>query len=225
MAAAGGLIVLEGVEGAGKSTQLRHLASCLARVGLPVRTVREPGGTVAGDEIRRLLLDPASHLDARAEALLFMASRAQLVADVIRPALDRGEFVIADRFFLSTYAYQVGGRGLDEQDVRRANALATGGLVPGLTLLLDLPSGAGLERAARRGAHDRIERSGSAFHARVRSAFVGFASQDWQERHPEAGPVVLIDASGDESAVSARIVAAVARRWPETAGAMAGSNP
>jgi dTMP kinase len=221
---AGGLIVLEGVEGVGKSTQLRHLASRLERQGLPARTVREPGGTVAGDEIRRLLLDPASHLNARAEALLFMASRAQLVADVIRPALDRGEFVVADRFFLSTYAYQVGGRGLGEEDIRRANALATGGLVPSLTLLLDLPSGAGLERAARRGAQDRMEQSGHEFHERVRAAFVGFASPDWQARHPESGPIVLIDAGGDESAVSARIAAEVARRWPETAGAMAGSN-
>jgi dTMP kinase len=186
--------------------------------------VREPGGTPAGDEIRRLLLDPASHLDERTEALLFMASRAQLVSGVIRPALARGEFVLADRFFLSTYAYQVAGRGLPEEDVRRANSLATGGLIPDLTLLLDLPSGAGLERAAQRGAHDRIERSGAEFYDRVRGAFMEFALPEWQQRHPEAGPVVLIDASGDEATVAGRIASEVARRWPQTAATLAGSN-
>ena len=220
----GGLVVLEGIEGVGKSTQLRHLAGWLEKNGAAVRTVREPGGTVAGDEIRRLLLDPASHLDGRTEALLFMASRAQLVTDVIRPALARGEFVLADRFFLSTYAYQVAGRGLPEEDVRRANALATGGLVPDLTLLLDLPSGAGLERAARRSAHDRIEQSGAAFYDRVRAAFVEFATPAWQQRHPEAGQVVLVDASGDEATVAGRIAAAVSQRWPQTARTLAGSN-
>lgn len=221
---AGGLIVLEGIEGVGKSTQLQHLRGRLESRGFVARAVREPGGTPAGDEIRRLLLDPASHLDERTEALLFMASRAQLVADVIRPALARGEFVLADRFFLSTYAYQVAGRGLPEENVRRANALATGDLVPDLTILLDLPSGAGLERAARRGAHDRIERSGADFYDRVRGAFVEFASPAWQQRHPEAGPVVLVDASGDEATVAGRIAGEVARRWPQTAATLAGSN-
>ena len=220
----GGLIVFEGVEGVGKSTQLRHLISRLESQGHVVCPVREPGGTVAGDEIRRLLLDPASHLDARAEALLFMASRAQVVSDVIRPALERGEFVVADRFFLSTYAYQVAGRGLPEEQVRLANALATGVLPPDLTLILDLPPGAGLECAAQRSAHDRIERSGDAFYERVRAAFVDFASPEWQQRHPEAGPIVLVDASGDEAAVALRVGHEVARRWPQTAAALAGSN-
>lgn len=221
---AGGLIVLEGIEGVGKSTQLRHLLGRLESRGFLTRAVREPGGTPAGDEIRRLLLDPASHLDERSEALLFMASRAQLVSDVIRPALARGEFVLADRFFLSTYAYQIAGRGLPEENVRQANALATGGLVPDLTLLLDLPSGAGLKRAAQRGAHDRIERSGADFYYRVHAAFVEFASPAWQQRHPEAGPVVLVDAGGDEATVAGRIAGEVAKRWPQTAATMAGSN-
>lgn len=221
---AGGLIVLEGIEGVGKSTQLWHLLRRLEGRGLVARAVREPGGTPAGDEIRRLLLDPASHLDERTEALLFMASRAQLVSDVIRPALARGEFVLADRFFLSTYAYQIAGRGLSEENVRRANALATGGLVPDLTVLLDLPSGAGLERAAQRSAHDRIERSGADFYDRVRGAFVEFATPAWQQGHPEAGPVVLVDASGDEATVAGRIASEVAKRWPQTAATLAGSN-
>jgi dTMP kinase len=221
---AGGLIVLEGVEGVGKSTQVRLLEAHLASRGLAVRSVREPGGTVAGDEIRRLLLDPASHLDARTEALLFMASRAQLVTDVIRPAVERGEFVLADRFFLSTYAYQIAGRGLPEENIRNANALATGGLVPALTVLLNLPAGAGLERAARRSAHDRIERSGSAFYERVQQALLEFATPAWQQRHPEAGPIVLVDATGNESEVAGRIVTELARRWPQTAAARAGSK-
>lgn len=219
----GGLIVLEGIEGVGKSTQLQLLKGWLERTS-SVATVREPGGTAAGDVIRRLLLDPESQLDERTEALLFMASRAQLVAGVIRPALQRGEFVLVDRFFLSTYAYQIAGRGLPEDEVRRANALATNGLVPDLTLLLDLPAGAALARAARRSAQDRIERSGDEFYERVRSAFMTFASNDWQQNHPEAGPVVLVDASGGERDVADRITAAVRRRWPQTEGSLAGSN-
>ena len=222
---AGGLIILEGIEGVGKSTQLRHLGRLLDGRGLVTTLLREPGGTPAGDEIRRLLLDPASRLDERTEALLFMASRAQLVADVIRPALSRGEFLLLDRFFLSTYAYQIAGRGLPEDEVRRANALATGGLVPDLTLLLDLAPDAALARAARRSAHDRIERSGAEFYDRVRSAFVAFASADWQRSHPEAGPIVLVDANGDEATVSQRIEQAVSARWPQTAKSLAGSNP
>jgi dTMP kinase len=219
----GGLIVFEGIEGVGKSTQLQLLRAWLQRTNV-VTTVREPGGTPAGDEIRRLLLDPESQLDERTEALLFMASRAQVVASVIRPALDRGEFVLLDRFFLSTYAYQVAGRGLPEDDVRRANALATNGLVPDLTLLLDLQRAAALERAAKRSAHDRIERSGDAFYRRVRDAFVMFATNEWQQNHREAGPVVLIDASGEELAVAGRIAVAVHQRWPQTAPSLAGSN-
>jgi dTMP kinase len=220
----GALIVLEGIEGAGKSTQVRRLVRRLEAAAIDCLAVREPGGTAAGDAIRHLLLDPASLLDARAEALLFMASRAQLVADVIQPALQRGAIVVADRFFLSTYAYQISGRGLPEDAVREANALATGGLVPHLNLLLDLPADDGLARAAGRSAHDRIERAAPDFHGRVREAFVSFADPVWQRAHPEAGPIVLIDGSGDESTVASRVSAEVARRWPQTAPALAGSH-
>jgi dTMP kinase len=109
--------------------------------------------------------------------------------------------------------------------VRRANALATGGLVPDLTLLLDLAPDAALARAASRSEHDRIERSGAEFYDRVRSAFVAFASADWQRSHPEAGPIVLVDANGDEATVALRIEQAVSARWPQTAKSLAGSNP
>lgn len=221
---AGGLVVLEGIEGVGKSTQLQRLRQHLERRGFVATILREPGGTPAGDVIRRLVLDPGNQVDQRTEALLFMASRAQLVADVIRPALARGEFVLLDRFFLSTYAYQIAGRGLPEEAVRHANALATDGLVPDLTLLLDLSPQDALARAASRSAHDRIEQSGAAFYQRVRQAFVDFASPEWQRQHPEAGTIVLIDAAGDEASVAERITMAVSSRWPQTAASLAGSN-
>lgn len=220
----GALVVFEGVEGAGKSTQVRRIGARLGAAGIACTIVREPGGTPVGDVIRGLLLDPAQHLDARSEALLFMASRAQLVRDVVGPALERGGFVLSDRFFLSTYAYQIAGRGLPEDEVRRANALATGGLVPDLTLLLDLPTREGFQRAERRSDPDRIERSGDAFHARVRAAFIEYATPEWQAGHPECGPIALIDAAGSEDDVSARIVEVLAERWPRTFATLAGSH-
>ena len=212
----GRLVVLEGAEGVGKTTQLRRLARALEQGGVPHLLVREPGGTEAGNAIRELLLHAPHELQASTEALLFMASRAELVARVVTPALGRGTIVLADRFFLSTYAYQVAGRGLAEPLVRSANSLAVAGIVPDVTLLLDLPAREGLARAAARGAHDRIERAGADFHARVAAAFRGFADQAWQRAHPEAGPVDVIDARGSENDVFERITHALASRWPET---------
>lgn len=212
----GMFVVLEGAEGVGKTTQLRRLAARMQLAGIPHCTVREPGGTPVGDEIRRLLLDPDMHIAPRAEALLFMASRAQLVEGVIRPALARGECVLLDRFFLSTYAYQIAGRGLDGSGVRDANAFATGGLAPDVTFLLDLPDGEGFSRISTRGEHDRIERSGDEFHARVAAAFREFTREEWQARYPECGPVTLVDAGGSEDDVAERIWGRLAARWPET---------
>lgn len=212
------LVVFEGAEGAGKSTQLRFVAECLASAQRDVLAVREPGGTVVGDEIRRLLLDPTSDISPRAEALLFMASRAQLVEREIQPALDRGAVVLVDRFFLSTYAYQGAGRGLEADQLRTANALATHGLVPDLTLLIELPVGDGLARALERGggARDRMEGSELAFHRRVADAFGEFATERWQRAHPECGPIVLIDGRGAPPLVGRRVIAALHERWPET---------
>lgn len=214
--AGGRLVVFEGAEGVGKTTQLRLLAAQLTRRGIAHLGVREPGQTVVGNEIRRLLLDPASDLTPRAEALLFMASRAQLVERDVRPALEKGEVVLADRFFLSTYAYQGAGRGLPLEALRAANAVATSGLVPDLTILLDFPSGEGLARAGARGEHDRIERSGAVFHERVAAAFALFATPGWQAQHPEVGPVVVVDARGTEADVAGRVMGVLAGRWPET---------
>jgi len=217
--ARGRLIVFEAPEGAGKTTQLRRLAERLGRQGVPFTAVREPGGTLLGDEIRRILLEPGRDLSPRAEALLFMASRAELVGKVIRPALARGKIVLADRFFLSTYAYQVHGRGLPFEEIRTANALATGGLVPDLTLVLSLRAAVRDVRTAARGGPDRIEDAGEDFHARVEAAFARFVAPDWQRAHPECGPVVEVDGDGDEAAVGARVLAALAERWPDPFGA------
>lgn len=213
--ARGRLIILEGPEGAGKSTQLRRLAEWLAQRGIAHIAVREPGGTPVGNEIRRLLLDPASEIPPRAEALLFMASRAALTAQVIEPALARGEIVLADRFFLSTYAYQIAGRGLPAPEVRAANVFATHGLVPDLTFLFTVPADDRRMRQELRGAADRMEQAGAAFHERVEHAFAMFLSHDWQVDHSECGPIVALDGEGTEDEVFERLLTALGERWPE----------
>ena len=213
----GRVIVFEGGEGSGKTTQLRRVSATLERRGVPHICLREPGGTPLGTEVRRVLLDRASDIDPRAEALLFMASRAQLVQREIRPALARGAIVLLDRFFLSTYAYQIAGHGLPDGEVRDANRFATGGLVPDLTILLTFPVAEGLERAARRAvAHDRMEAMGESFHHRVAAALTGFAEPAWQRDHPECGPIVAVDAQGAEEEVTARVLSLLRARWPET---------
>jgi dTMP kinase len=220
----GMLIVFEGGEGSGKSTQLRLLSRDLERGGVPHVCLREPGGTPLGTEVRRVLLDRSSDIAPRAEALLFMASRAQLVEREIRPALERGELVLLDRFFLSTYAYQVAGHGLPEDEVRAANRFATGGLSPDVTLLFSYPVEAGLARAARRpNAHDRMEAMGEPFHRRVADAFGAYADPTWQAAHPECGPIVPVDAEGTEEQVMARVRTALRARWPGTFPLVGGS--
>jgi dTMP kinase len=214
---AGRVIVFEGGEGSGKSTQLRRLSDMLGQAGIAHVTLREPGGTPLGTEVRRVLLDRSSDIEPRAEALLFMASRAQLVEREIRPALERGEWVLLDRFFLSTYAYQICGHGLPEEEVRAANGFATGGLVPDLTLLLAFPVAEGLARAALRDtSHDRMEAMGEPFHQRVAAAFGAFSNPAWQREHPECGAIAPIDARGTEEEVTARVNAALHRQWPGT---------
>jgi dTMP kinase len=214
--ATGKLIVLEGPEGAGKTTQAPLVAAWLAGLGHEVVSFREPGGTAVGDQVRRILLDsPDGTVADAAEALLYVASRAQLVNEEIRPALGRGAMVLLDRFFLSTYAYQIVGRGLPEDEVRAANHLAVGDLVPDLTIMLMLPTAQGLARVAQRGAHDRLERADRAFHERVARAFGTYADAAWQRTHPECGPVVSVDATAGVAEVSAKIRQVLQRRWPE----------
>lgn len=176
-------ISFEGIEGAGKSTQVLHARQVLEQQGHTVCLVREPGGTPVGDQIRRLLLTQGDGpRSALSELLLFCASRAELVETVIRPALARGEMVLSDRFVDSTLAYQGYARGLPLETIQSLNRIATSGLLPDLTLLLDLPVEEGLSRATRRAAlvddgaeRDRFEAQALEFHQRVRQGFLACA--------------------------------------------------
>jgi dTMP kinase len=188
----GFFISFEGPEGSGKSTQIHRLAAALAEQGHAVWTTREPGGTRAGETIRPILLGPrAGPLSPWSEALLFTAARAQLVEEVIRPRLHRGELVLCDRYSDSTLAYQGYGRGIDLETLRRLQSEATGGLSPDLTLLLDLPVEAGLARIPRN-AKDRLDRETIAFHQRVYGGYHEMAASEpdrWRQvdasRHPD----------------------------------------
>jgi dTMP kinase len=220
----GRLIVFEGGEGAGKSTQLQRLAARLTTAGVRHAVFREPGGTPLGDRIREILLHAEGPMAPAAEASLFIASRAQLVAMAVRPALDAGTHVLLDRFLLSTYAYQIHGRGLDEAAVRAANQLAVQGMAPDLTLLLQVPVGEGLARATARGAADRMERSARDFHERVATAFELFATPAWQRAHPECGPIVGVPGADAPDRVESRALDALRAHVPDlvaTAGVRA----
>ncbi|MEO7042960.1 MAG: dTMP kinase [Gemmatimonadaceae bacterium] len=210
----GPLIVFEGAEGVGKTTQARRLVAAIELHGHACEHLREPGGTSLGESIRSVLLEPFRTITASAEALLFMASRAQLVSERIEPALTAGTVVVLDRFFLSTYAYQIHGRGLAASEVVAANKLAVAEIVPTITVVLGLPAGDGLARAGKRAAHDYMEQLGSDFHARVEAAFDEFVTQRWQSAHPECGPIAGIDASGSEDEVFARVAEEISRFVP-----------
>lgn len=207
--------MFEGAEGAGKTTQVARVVRALGAHGLACEQYREPGGTPLGDEVRSLLLDPANVVAPGAEALLFMAARAQLVARV-RARLDAGATVVLDRFFLSTYAYQIVGRGLPADEVRAANRLATGQLVPDLTVLLVADPAVARARMVARGDLDRMEREDANFHERVGRAFLAALDPAWQRAHPEVGPVARVDADGPPDEVARRVWALLAARWPES---------
>lgn len=187
-------VTFEGGEGTGKTTQLKALLTHLRAAGREAIETRDPGGTPIGKQIRGLLLDPENtRMAAASELFLYEASRAQLVHEIIRPALDAGRVVLCDRFADSTVAYQGYGRGLDLDLIARMNALATDGLRPDLTLLLDLDPEAGLARATQRVAqrqqrHDRIEEEVLAFHQRVRAGYRAIAAA-------EPGRVAVLDAA------------------------------
>ncbi|MCC6501548.1 MAG: dTMP kinase [Deltaproteobacteria bacterium] len=178
----GFFITFEGIEGCGKSTQLSLLKTRLEKGGRAVLGVREPGGTLLGEQVRSVLLNTTEEgIDPWAELFLYEACRAQLVAKVIRPALIEGKVVLCDRFYDSTLAYQGFGRGLDREKIAGLNTLATGGLVPDLTILVDCAEDVGLKRAwsrinAASGAkEDRFEKEDAAFHSRVREGFLEIA--------------------------------------------------
>ncbi len=196
----GSLVVLEGGEGCGKSTQAARLAPRLGAV-----LTREPGGTVVGERIRALLLDSAlgAGFDARAEALLMAAARAQHVTEVVAPALASGRAVVSDRFVGSSLAYQGYGRGLPQAELVALSAFATDGLEADVVVLLDLPA---VEAATRRGpVPDRLEAAGEAFHRRVEEGFAALAAAD-----PDRW--VVVDARGTVDEVAARVWEAVSTR-------------
>jgi dTMP kinase len=176
----GRLITLEGPDGSGKTTQLLQLVSWLTAQDYTVLKTREPGGTRIGECVREVLHDPDhTEMAAHTEILLYSASRAQLVAEVIRPALEDGVIVLCDRYFDSTYAYQGYGRGLSLDDLRRITAFAVQGLVPDLTLYLDVPPEVGLRRRAESGeALNRLDREALAFHTRVREGYLALADAE-----------------------------------------------
>ena len=201
-------ITFEGIEGSGKSTQLQILRQRLEGGGHRIVATREPGGCPIADAIRTILLDPVNQtLVPRTELLLYAAARAQHVDQVIRPALANGATVLCDRFTDATTAYQGGGRGLDAALVAELNAIATAGLAPDLTLLLDFPVEIGLSRARQRNqqeaglAEGRFELETLTFHRRVRSAYLALAAHEPRFR--------VIDASGTEQLVAGRVAAVV----------------
>jgi dTMP kinase len=196
-------IVFEGVEGAGKGTQLELARTYIQSQGRDVVVTREPGGTGFGDALREVILDPtAGRVHPRAEALVFAAARTQLVSAVIRPALDEGKVVLCDRFVDSSVAYQGYARGVGEQDILTLNAWATEGLFPDLVVLLHIEPEEGLRRAGT--SPDRFEGEELGFHAKVADAYLKIA-----EEHPDRFHV--IDASGTPEEVHRRVRAALDR--------------
>jgi len=201
----GMFITFEGIEGSGKSTVTSRIADRFRAAGFTVLETREPGGNDISEDIRKILLDPdRAAMDGRTELLLYLASRAQLVAEVIEPALEDGKVVICDRFFDATTAYQGWARGLGEDTVQRLNSFAAGDVVPDLTLLLDLP----VEEGFRRGPHrreksgtagrDRLELESAGFHERVREGYLRIAGREKR--------MVVIDASRGLEEVEREII-------------------
>jgi dTMP kinase len=171
-------VTLEGGEGSGKSSQAQALRALLEARGFTVTVTREPAGCPLGQRVQELLSDASLEMDARSELFLFVAQRAQHAAEVIRPTLEHNDIVICDRFGDSSVAYQGYGRGLGPDDVRLANRMATQGLVPDLTVLLDVPVETGLGRKAGESAPDRIGQEGAEFHERVRRGYLAMAGEE-----------------------------------------------
>jgi dTMP kinase len=206
--ASGRLITIEGVDGAGKTTLATGLIKALALVGIEARLLREPGGVQTAEAVRSLVKDAALTIGARTEALLYAAARAQLVEEALRPALERGEWVLLDRFVDSSLAYQGAGRGLGIEAVRELNLFATGGLTPDRTLLLTLDPVSARARADTRGeAPDRLEQEGDDFFTRIGEAYLELAAADPQR-------IRVIDASLAPAEVVAQALAALSDLLP-----------
>lgn len=198
----GRFITIEGIDGAGKSTQFERLCAYVAAGGRKVVRTREPGGTPLAERIRGMLL--GDDMGAATETLLFFAARADHVERVVRPALERGDWVVSDRFTDATYAYQTGGKGFPGEKVEALERWTLGGFVPDLTILFDIaPEVAARRLAARAGDRDRFERMGTDFFTRVRNAYLARAEAD-------RGRFLIVDASADPETVAAEIRGKVA---------------
>ena len=216
----GVFVTFEGGDGVGKSTHIRYVADELRRAGREVVCLREPGGTGIGESLRAMVLDPENgEISSEAELLMYEAARAQLVCEVIRPALERGAVVLCDRFADSTIAYQAYGRGLPLDFVRRANTFATGGIVPDRTILLVLGNTRkSLARATGAGAGDRMEQAGEVFHSRVNRAFLKLAKRDPKR-------IRIVRSSSSRKATAAAVAAELADILPELSARAAGATP
>jgi dTMP kinase len=209
-------LVLEGGEGAGKTTQARLLARWMEARGIPHRLAREPGGTPVGERIRELLLEQRElAVPSETELLLMLAARAAFVRDVVRPSLARGEVMLADRFEYSTFVYQGMARGLGLERVRALNTFATGGLTPDLVIVLDVPEDEGRRRQRAEGKEeDRIEGAGAHFLQQV--------ARGYRELSAEDPGAVLVAASGEPEAVHRSVLEVLVSRFPEPFGPSAG---
>lgn len=216
----GVFVTFEGGDGVGKSTHIRYAANELRRAGREVVCLREPGGTGIGESLRAMVLDPDNgEISSEAELLMYEAARAQLVREVIRPALERGAVVLCDRFSDSTIAYQAYGRGLPLDFVRRANVFATGGIVPDRTILLVLGNTRkSLARATGAGAGDRMEQAGEVFHSRVNRAFLKLAKRDPKR-------IRIVRSSSSRKATAAAVAAELADILPELSARAEGATP
>ena len=216
----GVFVTFEGGDGVGKSTHIRYVANELRLAGREVVCLREPGGTGIGESLRAMVLDPDNgEISSEAELLMYEAARAQLVREVIRPALERGAVVLCDRFSDSTIAYQAYGRGLPLDFVRRANAFATGGIVPDRTILLVFGNTRkSLARATGAGTGDRMEQAGEVFHSRVNRAFLKLAKRDPKR-------IRIVRSSSSRKATAAAVAAELADILPELSARAEGATP
>ncbi len=197
-------ISFEGIEAAGKSTLIAGLATVLRSGGTDVIVMREPGGTPFGDAIRAIFVDPGARIDPLAEAFLMNASRAQLVAEHLAPALKTGAVILCDRFFDATIAYQGYGRGLDIEMLIRLSLVATQSIAPDVTFLLDVPAAVSRERVRQRGVPDRLEREDDGFHERVRAGYLELAQR--------FDRIITLDGCEDPAVLIATAVQIVTRR-------------